>query len=94
MIIPLEALPNQKLTINLNNQNCVFEFVTRGKNIYMNLSVDNQEVVNGVICLNKVDLIQYNYLNFNGRLYFEDLESNLDPYFWGLGTRWVLNYVQ
>ena len=94
MIIPLASVPNQTFSINLDGQNCKFELVTRGKNLFMNLSIDDTPVVNGVICLNKVKLIQFNHLKFNGNLYFEDLEGNLDPYFWGLGERWVLNYVQ
>lgn len=94
MVIPLEALPNQSLSIKLGNQDCRFEFVTRLKNLFMNLYVNNELLIGGMICLNKVNLIQENYLGFEGQLYFEDLEGNEDPYFWGLNKRWVLNYVQ
>lgn len=93
MIIPMEPLPNQSFNINLNGQDCRFEFVTRLKNIFMNLSVNNEPILNGIICLNGVNLIPEKYIKFNGSLYFQDLEGSLDPYFWGLGSRWVLNYV-
>lgn len=94
MIIPLDAVPNQKFMVNLSGQDCVIEIDMRGKNLFLNLSINENPVVNGVICLNKVNLIQYNHLNFKGNLYFEDLSGNLDPWYWGLGSRWVLNYVQ
>lgn len=94
MIIPLDPIPNQRFSCNINGQNCVFELVMRGVNLFMNLSVNDEVIINGIICLNKVNLIPYNYLDFNGQLYFEDLQGNSDPFYFGLGTRWVLNYVQ
>lgn len=91
-IIPLKAEPNQVFNIELERKQCVFEFITRGVFLYMNLNIDGKEIINGIICLNKVNLIQYNDFAFNGKVYFEDTQGNLDPLYYGLNDRWLLIY--
>ena len=88
--IPLAQLPNQEFNIELNGQQCEFKFITRGVYMYMNLTVDGNNLINGQICLNNVDLIQYKALKFKGRLYFTDTQGNLDPLYYGLNDRWLL----
>ena len=58
----------------------------------MNLTVDGNNLINGQICLNNVDLVQYKHLKFNGRLYFVDTQGSLDPLYYGLDERWLLIY--
>jgi hypothetical protein len=94
MIIPVQALPNQKFNVDLDGQNCEIEILMRGLSLYMNLSIDDKVIQNGMICLNNVDIIQYNHLPFKGRMFFQDTQGNLDPLYYGLGDRWILNYVQ
>ena len=91
-IIPLDNIPNQKFQIELGEKVCLFEFITRGLFLYMNLSIDGKEQMNGIICLNNVDLIQYKIINIGGRLYFTDTQGELDPIYWGLNDRWLLVY--
>lgn len=91
-VIPLAQLPNQTFNIDLNGQQCVFDFITRGVFMYMNLTVDGEVVVNGQICLNNTNLIQYKHLNFTGKLYFTDTQGDLDPLYYGLNDRWLLIY--
>lgn len=91
-IIPLDAIPNQIFTITLNGQQCTFEFISRGAYMFMNLTVNNKTVVNGMICLNKVSLVQYKDSRFVGKLYFEDIQGSLDPLYYGLNDRWILVY--
>ena len=91
-VIPLDNIPSQKFQIELGNKVCQFEFITRGLFLYMNLSVDGIEQINGVICLNNTDLIQYDTINLDGRLYFTDTQGDLDPIYWGLNDRWLLVY--
>lgn len=93
-IIPLDSIPNQKFDVALNNQRCRFEFITRGPFLYMNLSINEVPKINGMICLNKVDLVQYIDYEFDGKIYFEDLQGNADPLFYGLGERWQLVYEE
>ena len=89
-IIPLAQLPNQKFNIDLDGQLCEFRFITRGVYMYMDLTVDGNNLINGQICLNNTDLIQYKHLKFKGRLYFTDTQGNLDPLYYGLNERWLL----
>lgn len=89
-IIPIDQLPNQSFDIDLNDQRCRFEFITRGIFLYMNLTIDDEEKANGIICLNNVDLIQYPDIGLDGKLYFTDTQGNLDPMYYGLGDRWQL----
>lgn len=90
--IPISQEPNQTFNIDLDGQRCVFEFITRGIYMFMNLTVDDKKVIDGMICLNGVDLIQYKEFGFKGRLYFEDTQGNLDPMYYGLNDRWLLIY--
>ena len=70
--IPISQEPNQTFNVELDGQRCVFEFITRGIYMFMNLTVNERKVIDGMICLNGVDLVQYKEFGFNGRLYFED----------------------
>ena len=90
--IPLDNIPNQTFEIQLGDKSCRFDFITRGLFMYMNLEVDNEVQVNGVICLNGVDLIKYDDINLDGKLYFVDTQGSLDPIYYGLNDRWLLIY--
>ena len=61
-LIPLDKQPNQRFTITLSNKNVGLELITRGLYMYANIKVDDEPLINGVICLNDVNLIQYNIL--------------------------------
>jgi len=89
-VIPLAQLPNQEFNIELGGQQCEFRFITRGVFLYMDLTVNGENLINGQICLNNTDLIQYKHLKFNGRLYFTDTQGDLDPLYYGLNERWML----
>lgn len=91
-IIPLDNIPNQKFQVELGDKICQFEFITRGVFMYMNLSVDNEEQINGLICMNNVNLLPYNGMGLDGSLYFTDTQGDLDPIYWGLNDRWLLIY--
>lgn len=67
--IPMEQQPNQKFDIDLNGQQCEFEFITRGVFMFMNMTLNNKNILNGVICLNGVDLVQYDDFGFKGSRY-------------------------
>lgn len=91
-IVPIQNLPNQTFDIELNGQQCTFDFLTRGIFLFMNMTLDDKKVIDGMICLNGVDLVQYDDSGFKGRLYFEDTQGSLDPLYYGLNDRWLLIY--
>ncbi len=90
--IPLRPLPSQELSVVLNNQNCVISVYTRGSHLYFDLLKDDENIVNGIICLNQNKLIPYQYMKVDGQLFFIDSQGTEDPTFEGLGTRFILLY--
>ncbi len=50
--------------------------------------------MNGVLCRNLVYLVREAYLGFTGDLTFMDTEGGDDPYYTGLGSRWLLVYIE
>lgn len=93
-IIPLEQLPNQTFWIDLDNQDCKIHIYTRYDYTYIDLSIDDKPLIDGQICLNNTDIVQFTHLNFKGQLRFVDTQGDDDPYFTGFGERFVLAYVQ
>ena len=91
-IIPIEQQPNQIFTVQLGDKQCIIELLTRGFSIFINITVDDIKKANGLICLNKVNLIRYPDIGLSGKLYFEDTQGNLDPIYYGLNDRWRLIY--
>ena len=93
-IIPVQDVPNQRFNIELDGQECEIHIYLRYRYMYMDLIVDDKVLFQGQICLNNVDLVQYNHLGFKGQLKFVDTQGNDDPYYSGFGERWFLAYVQ
>lgn len=91
-IIPIENVPNQSFDVDLNDKTYRFEFITKGFFIYMNLFIDEVKKLDGIICLNNVNLIQYDDIGFKGKIYFYDTQGEFDPVYYGLGDRWILYY--
>ena len=90
--IPIVAVPYQSFTIQLNGQNCGINIYQLETGLYFDLTVNNQSIVNTMICLNLVGLVREEYLGFVGQLAFVDTKGNSDPTYDGLGTRYQLIY--
>lgn len=93
-LIPIQAIPDQTFFIELGGQECEIHIYLRYGYMYMDLTVDDEKVFEGQICLNNTNIVQYNYMKFNGNLRFLDTQGADDPYYSGFGERWVLAYVQ
>lgn len=92
-VVPLNSLPNQQLTVGLDNQSCQIQVFQTDGGLFMNLSVNNAEVVSGVLCQNRNRIVREKYRGFNGDFYFDDLQGDEDPSYAGLGARFVLVYL-
>jgi hypothetical protein len=92
LIVPLNPIPSQTLSITLNGQPCKIHVYQRTTGLFLDLSVNDALVVGGVICHDRNLLIRYVYLGFSGDLAFVDQKGRADPVFIGLGTRWTLDY--
>ena len=91
-IIPIVAVPSQSFTIQLGGQNCAINIYQLATGLYFDLAVNNQSIVNTMICLNLVGLVREEYLGFVGQLAFVDTKGNSDPTYDELGTRYQLIY--
>ena len=92
-IVPLQPVPNQLVTINLEEQVCKIAVYDKGGSLFFDLQLNNVPVVVGVLCENLNALVRSIYLGFSGDFSFLDNEGNSDPEYTGLGTRWDLAYV-
>jgi hypothetical protein len=93
IIVPLVAVPRQTVQVVLGGQSCEIEVFQTDFGLYMNLSVQNAPIVQGMVCLNLVRIVRRLYLGFLGDLVFQDIEDDTDPVYTGLGTRYFLNYI-
>ena len=91
-IIPTEKTPSQTFDIDIEKKNVKISLLTRGQYLYASFSINNEEKLNGIVCLNKTNLLQYNTTGIKGKIYFEDTQGNSAPIFDGLNDRWILYY--
>lgn len=92
--VPLQALPNFSTSIVLNNQACRINIRQTSTGVYLDLYVNNQLIIAGVICQNLNRIVRDAYLGFIGDLAFFDLQGNDDPVYTGFGTRFILVYLE
>ena len=62
-------------------------------NLYCDLLVDGATVFTGMVCLSGVVIGNYSYLGFQGGLVFYDTQDSADPQSPGLGTRFILSFI-
>lgn len=107
--IPIQPVPNQSLTVVVNQINCKINLNTRTKPNYFNLDLDLEErefvlyfdleansssITRATICENLTPLIKQDYLGFSGNFIFVDLEGDSNPFYEGLGSRFRLLYLE
>lgn len=94
LIVPVQAAPNQTLAVLLANQACQINIYTRSTGLYFDLNVSNDPVKVGVVCQDRNLLIRDAYFGFVGDFWFFDTQGTDDPVFTGLGTRFLLQYLE
>lgn len=93
-VIPLQAIPNQRFNIVLGEQNCTLHIYQRSGYMYLDLSVDNKVIRQGMICLVNVNLLNYPVTGFSGYLFFADNSgAGGTPVYDRLGSRYTLFYM-
>ena len=94
LLIPLEAVPSQTLSITLAGQACSIAVRDNNVNLYLDLRVSNRPIVVGKICRNRQRLlIGLGYRGFIGDFVFVDSQGDEQPAYAGLGSRWQLYYL-
>jgi hypothetical protein len=90
LLVPVRAVPNQTLSILLANQLCRLTLRTRFYGLFMDVSVNDAPIVQGVICQNWNRIVRSAYLGFVGDFAFWDTQGSTDPAYTGLGSRYLL----
>ncbi|WP_311271088.1 phage baseplate plug protein [Sphingobium sp. WCS2017Hpa-17] len=88
--IPLAALASQIVAISLANQAARVQVYQKRTGLYLDLYLNDEPVVTGVLCRDRVWLIRDAYRGFSGDLCFVDTQGLSDPDYTGLGSRFVL----
>lgn len=92
-LIPIQAVPNQTLQVQLGGQACVVNVYQLAYGLFLDLYVGNSLIVAGVICQNLNRIVRSLYLGFSGDLCFFDEQGAEDPVYTGLGSRFQLVYL-
>ena len=94
LVVPVQALPNQQLQVQLGTQACTIELVQGAYCLFMSLYVSGTLIIAGVFCQNLNRIVRDLYLGFIGDLCFVDIQGITDPVFTGLGSRYQLLYLE
>lgn len=94
LTIPIQDTPAQRLRVTLAGQSCLIVLRQRSTGLYCDLSVNDQAIVTGVACRNFGRIVKSGYLGFLGDLAFCDAQGDTDPTTPGLGTRYLLQYIE
>lgn len=108
-IVPLSPSPNSTQQIVLGGQNCSIELRTLDgygnsdtvgfeetvRYLAFTLDVSGVSITRSQNCLDRKRLLlNRQYLGFVGDFMFIDTQGTDDPQYLGLGTRWLLIYLE
>lgn len=92
--IPLRAVPSQSLSVVLAGQSCQINVYEKSTGLYLDLFVDHEPIVTTALCHDRVRIVRETYRGFVGDLSFLDTRGHADPEYTGLGTRYLLTYLE
>lgn len=93
-IIPLRAIPSQRMSVLLDGQNCQINVYQKSTGLFLDLYVNNSPVALTVLCRDRNRLVRFAYRGFVGDLAFIDTQGRQDPEHSGLGDRYLLAYLE
>ena len=91
--IGIQPVPSQQTQVVLDGQACAISVYVKNQCMFFDLAVNGNQIAYAVQCKNLVSLVPTSYLGFSGWMVFFDTQGNLDPIYTGLGSRWVLLYL-
>jgi hypothetical protein len=109
VIVPVQPVPSQILNVALapvgspQQQRTTLQIYDKGSSygMFMDVFLNNALVIGGVQCLDRNRIIRSTYLGYQGDFAFFDTEPTFqggvaifsDPFFAGLGSRFLLGYL-
>lgn len=94
LTVAIQDTPAQVLTTVLGGQACKIVLRQRSTGLYCDLSVNDKAIISGVACKNIGLIVRSKYLGFQGDLAFYDTQGDSDPTTPGLGSRYLLQYIE
>lgn len=94
LVVPTQALPNQQLQSQLGNQATTLMIYQTAYGLFMDVYLNSTLIIAGVICQNLNRIVRSGYLGYVGDFVFVDMEGSDDPIYTGLGTRFLLLYLE
>lgn len=91
--IPLTAVPNQVEAVALDGQSYILVVNQRASGLYMDVFMNGEAIILGVLCENENLIIRNRYLGSPGDFFFYDTQGSNDPEYSGLADRYRLIYV-
>lgn len=91
-IIPLQATPNQTVQVVLGDQACTINVYQKLYGLFIDLYVDNELIIGGVIGFDRNWIVRSKYLGFDGDLSFIDTQGHDDHDYSDLGAEFFLFY--
>lgn len=92
--IPLRPVPSQTCNVVLAGQNCQINVYQKEQGLFLDLLMNHTPIALAVICRDRVRLVREDYSDFAGDLTFIDAYGLSDPSSEGLGTRFMLTYLE
>ncbi len=95
--VPLQPVPSQTLTIPLAGQNCQLNVYQKFYGLFMDVYINDQLIVAGVICQNLNRIVRDAYFGFIGDFVYLDTQGGSEPqspHYAGLGSRYLLVYLE
>lgn len=92
-LVPLNAVPNQTLTVTLGQQIVRVNVYQKLYGLFVDVFVGDSPIILGVIAQNRNRIVRYKYLGFSGDFVFVDAKGSTDPVWTGLGDRYEFLYL-
>lgn len=93
--VPVQSVPKQTISVQLTNQSCQLKIYQTMYGLFMDVYVNNSLIIGGVVCQNLNRIVRNAYLGFVGDfVWFDTTKNGLDPIYTGLGTTFILIYVE
>ena len=94
LIIPVAAVPNQIEAVPLEGQSYILVLNQRSTGLFMDVFMNGEAIILGVLCENRNLIIRNRYLGATGDFYFVDTQGEEDPDYTGLNSRFLLMYAE
>ena len=92
--VPILDTYAQTFKATLGGQACRIEILQKSTGMFCSLWVGDAPIVTGVACRNLGPIVRSTYLGFIGDLAFFDTQGVSDPSSPGLGSRYLLQYLE